>query len=281
MPRGAASTERRVWSQRSSPAILFCGTPRCAASSGAMTASRPVSSASRSPTEGRGASRRRMSSAPIRSPERCADQRGVGGDRGQRRGLDLELERGREPHRADHPQRVLAEPGAGVADRPQDAAPEVGDAVERVDDRGFGPRSGRRAGAGVAGSRPHAIALTVKSRRARSSRCRRRTRRRCGRRKSAYSCSLRNVVISRTSPSRRTATVPNAFSYTAPGNSCEHPVGSRVGREVPVLGRSAEQRVTHRAADDVRRRGRARAGRSITARTVGGQTSARRAAALP
>ena len=37
-PPGAASTVRSVWSKRSSPSILFCGTPRCASSSGRTTA---------------------------------------------------------------------------------------------------------------------------------------------------------------------------------------------------------------------------------------------------
>ena len=50
-----ASTDRSVWSHRSSPAILFWGIPRWAARSGEIGASRPVSLSSRSPTDGSGA----------------------------------------------------------------------------------------------------------------------------------------------------------------------------------------------------------------------------------
>ena len=51
-PGAAASTVRQVWSQRSSPGTLAWGIPRWRASSGAMTARRPVSSASRRPVDG-------------------------------------------------------------------------------------------------------------------------------------------------------------------------------------------------------------------------------------
>ena len=109
-----------------------------------MTASRPVSSASRSPTEGAGAASSFSSSAPIRSPDRCATSPALAADRGERRGLDREVERRRQPHGPDHPQGVLAKPRVRVAHRPQDA-------------RGPGPparRTGRRgrgqAAAGVA-----------------------------------------------------------------------------------------------------------------------------------
>ena len=75
------------------------------------------------------------------------------------------------------------------------------------------------AAVGAGASRPHAMAFTVKSRRARSARMSSPNSIRCGRRKSAYSCSLRKVVTWSTSVPRRTPTVPKAFSYTAPGNS--------------------------------------------------------------
>ena len=103
---------RSVWSQRSSPAILFWATPRCAASSAEMAASSPVSASSRSPTDGRSA-RRAACRARRRSarPTGARRARPVSRIAGQRRGLDRELERRGEPDGADHPQRVLLEPG--------------------------------------------------------------------------------------------------------------------------------------------------------------------------
>ncbi len=62
-----------------------------------------------------------------------ADQPGMCLDPGQRRGLDPELERGCEPHRPDHPERILLEAHAGVADGPQEPPLDVGQTVVRVD----------------------------------------------------------------------------------------------------------------------------------------------------
>ena len=53
-PAGAASTDRSVWSQRSSSGTLFWGIPRWAASSAEIAASTPVSLIRRSPTDGSG-----------------------------------------------------------------------------------------------------------------------------------------------------------------------------------------------------------------------------------
>ena len=111
------------------------------------------------PDRRRGAASSLSSSAAIRSPDRCATSSARVPDPGERRRLDLELEGRGEPDGADHPQRVLLEPRRRVADRAQDA----GRAHRR------GRRTDRRARAARPGAAPQAIALTVKSRRARSS----------------------------------------------------------------------------------------------------------------
>ena len=88
---------------------------------------------SRSPTDGRSAARIRSSSMAIRSPERWAASGAHERDGGQRRGLDLEAERRGEAHRPEHPQRVLLEPRARVADRAQRPRGRVREPAERVD----------------------------------------------------------------------------------------------------------------------------------------------------
>ena len=64
----------------------------------------------------------------------AGDVRGAGQQRLPGVGLDREVEPGGELDRPDHPDRVLAEPDLGVADRADDAAVEVGHAVDEVDD---------------------------------------------------------------------------------------------------------------------------------------------------
>ena len=84
--------------------------------------------------------RRREQARELRAdplPGEVRHEGGVVGDRGARRGLDVEVERRSEPDRPYHPERILPEPGAGIADRAEDTALDVADAVERVDDRGF------------------------------------------------------------------------------------------------------------------------------------------------
>ncbi len=141
---GAASTDRRVWSHRSSPATLFWGMPRCDASSGEMPASSPVSPSRRSPIDGRSAASSFSSSVAIRSPERWIDEIGLLPDPGQRRGLHPELERRGQADRPDHPERVLLETEQGVADGAQDAGADVGETRVRIDEpgrlRGLGAR---------------------------------------------------------------------------------------------------------------------------------------------
>ena len=80
-------------------------------------------------------------SAAIRSPERCWTQVGFVPDRRERRRLDAEAERRGEPDRAEHAQRVLAEPG-----RP-DRRPRAASAAPGR----RGRRAGRRAGGSPAG----------------------------------------------------------------------------------------------------------------------------------
>ena len=106
-----------------------------------------LGSARRSPTDGRGAARRRIELRADPLAREVVDERGVGADRVQRRGLDLDVERRREPHRPEHAQRVLAEPGAGVADRPQDAAAR-GRRRRRTGRRSRVHRANRRPSAG-------------------------------------------------------------------------------------------------------------------------------------
>ena len=146
-PAGAASTVRSVWSKRSSPSTLFWGTPRCASSSGRTTARSPVVGHQSQP--GRGPVRREQLPELRGDPlaGHVGGQRRVRANRLERRRLDRELEHGGEPDRADHPQRVLAEPRGRITDRPKDPRLDVGDASERIDDR----RAGRAPGAAVPG----------------------------------------------------------------------------------------------------------------------------------
>ena len=69
----APSTDRSVWSHRSSPGTLFWGMPRWAASSGEIPASRPVSASRRRPIDGRSARR-----GASRARPRCARRTGAG-----------------------------------------------------------------------------------------------------------------------------------------------------------------------------------------------------------
>ena len=118
------------------------------------------SAMSRSPTDGRGAASSFSSSAAIRSPGQVGGERRVAPDRRERRRLDR---RSRASPRAGPRGPSAARPprtAARIADRAQDAA------RRRRRARRTGRRGRRRRSpAGVA---PQAIALTVKSRRARS-----------------------------------------------------------------------------------------------------------------
>ena len=72
---------------------------------------------------------------------------GLLADGGQRRGLDLEVERRRQPDGADHAEGVFMEALGGVADGPQGAGREVGLAAVRIDE------SRRLPGLGAPGHR--------------------------------------------------------------------------------------------------------------------------------
>ena len=248
-PAGAASTARSVWSHRSSPGILFCGMPALGRELRRDHGEQP---GVHGEPEAGGRDRRRQqlrrARRPTRSPLRWATSEALAAIAVERPRLDLEPERRREPNRPDHPERVLAEPGRRVADGPQAPSRQVVEPGERV-----GQAMSRRPASSPTAGPPQAIALTVKSRRARSASRSAPKATRCGRRKSAYSCSVRNGVISNTSCPRRTATVPNRFSYTDPWNSGEDLVRQRVRGEVPVRRPPVEERVAQRAADDVGR----------------------------
>ena len=79
-----------------------------------------------------------------------ADELGLAGDRRQGGRRDDELELGRQPDRADHPQGVLAEAIRGDPNGLQPAALEVGPSAERVDQR-VGRAGDRAPGQGVHG----------------------------------------------------------------------------------------------------------------------------------
>ena len=113
---------------------MFWGTPRCAASSGEIPAEQ--AGVGQQPQPDRRPVGREQLVELGRDPlaGQVADERGPRPDPGQRRGLDRELERRREPDGPDHPERVLLEPGLRVADGPQDAGRDVGPAAVRVDE---------------------------------------------------------------------------------------------------------------------------------------------------
>ena len=234
---GAASTVRSVWSQRSSPGILFWGIPACAASSGTTTASSPVSCGRRRPTDG---ARRREQLLELGRDPLAGEMRGEPGvARGSRRGSPARsrTQGGGQPHGPDHSQRVLVESCVSGRRRPGGGAAAGRRARRR------GPRAS--APASIA-ARPHAIALTVKSRRPRSA---------------ATSTELdlmrpavvgvlvvrRNVVTWYTSSSRRMATVPNG-SRRRRREQLHQLFGKRVRREIPVRGAAPQQGVAQRAA---------------------------------
>ena len=140
-PAGAASTDRSVWSHRSSPGTLFWGcraAPRGRARS--VRAGRCPRAVEARPTAPgrRAACRARPRSARPRGgrPARPVP------DRGQRRRLHAEPERRRQPDGPDHPEGVLLEPRRRLADRAQDAGGDVGAAAVRVDERRGIARSG-------------------------------------------------------------------------------------------------------------------------------------------
>ena len=76
------------------------------------------------------------SSAAIRSPDRWATRSARARIPASVVGFDLELERRGESDGADHPQRVLLEPGRRIADGAQDAGSRIERPAVRVDQRG-------------------------------------------------------------------------------------------------------------------------------------------------
>ena len=94
---------------------------------------RPSSSSSARPRSGSGPPISWRSSTSWRSPAGLGGARGLGAGERDGRGVDLELELGREPRRAQQPQRVGGE--AALADHAQEPPLEVGEAAVRVDRR--------------------------------------------------------------------------------------------------------------------------------------------------
>ena len=220
------------------------------------------SAMSRSPTDGRGAASSCSSSAPIRSPDRCAASGACSPDRGERRRLDLEPERRREPDRAEHPQRVLrgtAAPGR----RPRAGSAAAGRRARRTGrparwrspsgrappgDRVDGEVAAREVGLEVVAEldpvRPPEVGVVVLGPERRDLEHRAG---RAGRR-----------------PSR------TRFSYTAPGNSASiRPGSASVARSQSrrLAGRGARRAATRRRRT---RHGRAAWRSSSTARTAAG-----------
>ena len=145
------------------PRLRPCSAARRAARPGPRRspARSPVSASSRSPTDGVPAASSLSSSVAIRSPERWRDQLGRRLDAGQRRGLDVEA---RASRRAARSRTIRSASSSNrcrwIADRTQ----QVRRGCRRR--RRTGPRApGEPAASAVA---PHAIALHVRSRRARS-----------------------------------------------------------------------------------------------------------------
>ena len=248
-PVAAPSTVLSVWSQRSSPGILSCGIPRWAARSGEM-ASSPVSAIAARRTDDGG--EQSLQLVPIRSPDsrrtyrRCRGWRPAWPARSRSRAR-------REPDGAHHAQRVLVEALGRVADRAQDRGREVRPAVGGSTSRACGPPAVAAPG--------HRVDREVAPRQVRVDESLNSTR--CGRRKSAYSCSVRNgrdlELPSRVTGGPRPCRTRSR--RRAPGKIVEQPLGQRVGREVPVrrlLGRGARRA---RTADDVRRVASAQSGR--------------------
>ena len=97
-----------------------------------------MSLSSRSPTDGAGAPSSLSSSAAIRSPDRWPTSSARAWIPASVAASTAEPERRREPDGPDHPERVLLEPGARVADR----AEHAGDARRRA--RRTGPTNAGR-----------------------------------------------------------------------------------------------------------------------------------------
>ena len=158
---GAASTARREWSRASPGTALACGTPRSAASSGRITGRSPSRSRMPIARDGAGSSRRmRRSSSRTRSAETRGDGRRQLADRRLGGRVDRQLEAPGEARRADQAQGVLGEALAGSPTARSTRA-------ARSDCPPCGSTSAPRRASRSIGSQ--AMALIVKSRRARSS----------------------------------------------------------------------------------------------------------------
>ena len=171
-----------------------------------------------------------------------ADEVRVRFDAGQGGGLDREPERRREANRADHPERVLLEAFLRVADGAECPGGDVLPAAVRIDER----RAAAPAGA------PQATALTVKSRRARS------TSTDVAELDAMWPPEVGVVVVG--AERRHLVQLAAVADHHGPERVLVHGVreeledlvGARIGGQVPVERRPAEQGIAQRAADDVR-----------------------------
>ena len=239
---GAASTVRSVWSQRSSPGILFWGIPRWAARSGEIGASRPVSLSSRSPTDGTGARQQlvelggdplarqvgdelgacldRRPASPARSRSRASPPAGPPGPSGARPPRTAPADRRR---RAGRRPRTSARPPYGSTSAGRLARP--GAPGHRVDREVAAGEVELDRVAELDPVRPPEVGVVVVGPEGRDLE---RPRRRAGR-----------------------ATVPNAVLVDRAREELDDPFGQGVRGEVPVGGRPAEEDVAQRPADDV------------------------------
>ena len=172
----ASRTTGSVAARRRPSAACGPRGPRPRSCSGARRAGRrapagrpsssPVSASSRSPTDGRSA-REQLARAPPRSARRTGAPTSGACSRiaASVAGSIVEPERRGEPDGADHPQRVLLEPRAAARRRRAGRRAATSARPPNGSTSAGAARAGVGAGVGVA---PQAIALTVKSRRARS-----------------------------------------------------------------------------------------------------------------
>jgi hypothetical protein len=172
------------------------------------------------------------------------DELGAVADRRQRRRLDLEPERRRQPHRAHHPQRVLAEASRRVADGTEGTDGQVLAAPERIDEARFaaGLRAPRDRVHGEIASRkveldrvaeldPVGAAIVGVL---------------------MIGSESRDLDLTDCAVVRPDRDGPELVLVDRAGKEFRGHLGQRRARQIPVLGGAIQQRVAQRATDHVR-----------------------------
>ena len=121
---------------------MFCGIPRCAASSGEIWFEQVRVAHQPEPDRRRRRAEQLVQLGGDPLARQVDDQPGPCLDPGQRGRLDPEVEGRGEPDRPDHPERVLLEAFPGFADRSQHPVVDIEDAAVGVDERRRVTRSG-------------------------------------------------------------------------------------------------------------------------------------------